>query len=265
MIPTANGRRKEAHMRTDVMFSSQKEDWTTPQAFYDKLDEEFHFTLDAAASDENHKCGKWFTQDQDALKQDWGGETVFLNPPYGRKTGNFVKKAYEEHCKNNITVVMLLPARTDVAWFHDYILGKAEIRFIRGRLKFGGAKNNAPFPSMVAVYRRIDNHAPTAITVGERENKMEQYYIIRADKAGVFFGQIESRNGDEVAMKNVRRIWYWDGACSISELAVNGTAKPDNCKFSVIVESMTILGVCEIIKCTDKAVKSIKAVKEWKY
>ena len=94
---------------------------------------------------------------------------------------------------------------------------------------------------------------------------MEQYYIIRADRAGVFFGQIESRNGDEVTMKNVRRLWYWNGACSLSELATNGTKRPDDCKFTVTVESMTILGVIEVIKCTDKAVKSIKAVREWKF
>lgn len=93
---------------------------------------------------------------------------------------------------------------------------------------------------------------------------MEQYYIVRADKAGVFFGQIEGRNGDEVTMKNVRRIWYWDGANSISQLAVDGTAKPNNCKFTVTVEQMTILGVIEIIPCTEKAAKSIKGVREWR-
>ena len=93
---------------------------------------------------------------------------------------------------------------------------------------------------------------------------MEQYYIVRADKAGVFFGQIESRNGGEVTMKNVRRIWYWDGANSISQLAVDGTAKPNNCKFTVTVEQMTILGVIEIIPCTEKAAKSIKGVREWR-
>lgn len=94
---------------------------------------------------------------------------------------------------------------------------------------------------------------------------MEQYYIIRADRAGVFFGQIKHKEGGEVTMQNVRRLWYWDGACSLSELATNGTKKPGNCKFTVTVESMTILGVIEVIKCTDKAVKSIKAVEEWKY
>lgn len=109
----------------------------------------------------------------------------------------------------------------------------------------------------------VFNFAPTANS-RRKINIMEQYYIIRADRAGVFFGQIESRDGSEVTMKNVRRLWYWDGACSLSQLAVDGTKKPNNCKFTVTVESMTILGVIEVIKCTDKAVKSIKAVKEWK-
>lgn len=93
---------------------------------------------------------------------------------------------------------------------------------------------------------------------------MNQYYIVRADRAGVFFGEIESRNGSEVTMRNVRRLWFWDGSCSISQLAVDGTKKPSNCKFSVVVEEMTILGVIEIIPCTEEAVESIQAVKEWK-
>ena len=82
-----------------------------------------------------------------------GGHTVWCNPPYCRKTGLWVKKAYEEHQHTGCTVVMLLPSRTDVRWFHDYILGKAEIRFIKGRLKFGENKNSAPFPSIVVIYR----------------------------------------------------------------------------------------------------------------
>lgn len=93
----------------------------------------------------------------------------------------------------------------------------------------------------------------------------QQYYIVRADRAGVFFGQIENRNGSEVTMRNVRRIWYWDGANSISQLAVDGTKKPDSCKFTITVESMTILGVIEIIPCTANATKSILGVREWKF
>lgn len=140
-------------MNTKVLFSSKEEKWETPQDFFDKLNEEFHFTLDAAASPDNAKCTNYFTEEQDGLAQSWGGHTVWCNPPYCRKTGLWVKKAYEEHQRTGCTVVMLLPSRTDVKWFHDYILGKAEIRFIKGRLKFGGSKNSAPFPSIVVIYR----------------------------------------------------------------------------------------------------------------
>ena len=140
-------------LNTKVLYSSKEEKWATPQDFFDKLNEEFHFTLDAAASPENAKCANYFTEEQDGLAQSWGGHTVWCNPPYCRKTGLWVKKAYEEHQRTGCTVVMLLPSRTDVRWFHDYILGKAEIRFIKGRLKFGGNKNSAPFPSIVVIYR----------------------------------------------------------------------------------------------------------------
>lgn len=140
-------------LNTKVLFSSKEEKWATPQDFFDKLNDEFHFTLDAAASSDNAKCANYFTEEQDGLVQSWGGHTVWCNPPYCRKTGLWVKKAYEEHQRTGCTVVMLLPSRTDVRWFHDYILGKAEIRFIKGRLKFGGNKNSAPFPSIVVIYR----------------------------------------------------------------------------------------------------------------
>lgn len=137
-------------MNTDVMFSSKTEMWATPQDFFDKLNDEFHFTLDAAAIQENAKCDRFFTPEDDGLSQMWDG-VVWCNPPYCRQTGKWVKKAYEES-KKGTTVVMLLPCRPDVSWFHDYILGKAEIRFVRGRLKFGGSSNSAPFPSMVVVF-----------------------------------------------------------------------------------------------------------------
>ena len=88
--------------------------------------------------------------------------------------------------------------------------------------------------------------------------------IVRADRAGVFYGEIKARTGDEVVMTNVRRLWYWDGAASISQLAVDGTVRPDNCKFTVVVPEMTILGVIEIIPCTEKAIKSIEGVAVWK-
>lgn len=91
-----------------------------------------------------------------------------------------------------------------------------------------------------------------------------QKVIIRADKAGVFFGEIEKRDGSEVVMNNVRRLWYWDGAASLSQMAVDGVSNPDRCKFTIVVPKMTILGVIEIIPCSEKAIKSIEGVSEWK-
>ena len=131
------------------MFTSNTDLWETPQDFFDELDKEFGFDLDVCALPENAKCQRYFTPDVDGLKQDWSG-TVWCNPPYGRQIKKWVKKAAEAAC----TVVMLVPARTDTGWFHDYIYGKTEVRFIRGRLKFGEAKWNAPFPCMVVIWRR---------------------------------------------------------------------------------------------------------------
>ena len=88
--------------------------------------------------------------------------------------------------------------------------------------------------------------------------------IIRADRAGVFFGTLKEKNGSEVTLADVRRIWYWSGANSLSQLAVDGTRNPSNCKFTVVVPEMTVLGVIEIIPCSDKAIKSIEGVAEWK-
>ena len=140
-------------MNKELMFSSKTDMWSTPQKFYDKLNDEFNFTLDPCATEDNAKCDNFFTVDDDGLKQDWSGNIVFCNPPYGRAIKDWVKKSYEESLKNNTTVVMLIPSRTDTIYFHDFIYGKAEIRFIKGRLKFGDAKNSAPFPSIVVIYR----------------------------------------------------------------------------------------------------------------
>lgn len=134
--------------------SSKTDNWATPQDFFDKLNEEFHFTLDPCANEENHKCNLFFTKEQDGLTKDWGGHVVFCNPPYGKEIADWVRYSYEQSQKPNTTVVMLIPARTDTRYFHDYIYGKAEIRFIKGRLKFGDATTAAPFPSMVVVYRK---------------------------------------------------------------------------------------------------------------
>ena len=134
----------------ETLMSSSSCEWETPNALFRELDEEFHFTLDVASTDENAKCRKHFTRADDGLSQNWGGETVWCNPPYGREIGAWVERC-QEHGENG-TAVMLLPVRTDTAWFHKYVLGKAEIRFLRGRLRFNNAKNNAPFPSMIVIY-----------------------------------------------------------------------------------------------------------------
>ncbi len=140
-------------MNTEVMFSSATDLWATPQAVFDQLNAEFIFNLDPCATPENAKCANYFTIDIDGLSQSWGGHNVFCNPPYWKHLPRWVKKAYEESKKPNTTVVMLIPARTDTRYFHEYIYHKAkEIRFIKGRLKFGESKNSAPFPSMVVVF-----------------------------------------------------------------------------------------------------------------
>lgn len=142
-------------MVTKGLFTSNTDEWYTPIDFFNELDAEFHFNLDPCATDENHKCDRYFTKEIDGLSQKWGGSRVFCNPPYGRVIGEWVKKAYEESKLPNTLVVMLLPARTDTQWFHNYIYHKAEIRFIKGRLKFGGSNQGAPFPSMVVIFRRL--------------------------------------------------------------------------------------------------------------
>ena len=134
-----------------AQFSSQKDAWETPQDFFDRYDERFHFNLDAASTDDNAKCKNHFTVSDDGLSQNCGGCRVWLNPPYGREIGRWVQKAWEESQKPETLVVCLLPARTDTAWFHDYCT-KGKITFVRGRLKFGDSKNSAPFPSMVVEF-----------------------------------------------------------------------------------------------------------------
>lgn len=138
-------------MNTELMFSSKTDLWSTPQDFFDELNEEFGFTTDVCATPENAKCNRFYTIEEDGLKQEWEG-VCWCNPPYGREIAKWVKKAYESRC----VTVALIPARTDTRWFHNYIYGKAEIRFVRGRLKFGSAQYNAPFPSMVVIWR--NNH-----------------------------------------------------------------------------------------------------------
>ena len=139
-----------------ALFTSTTEEWATPQDFFDTLDAEFHFTLDPCSTDENAKCAKHYTKADDGLSKDWANETVFCNPPYGREMPKWIVKC-AEHGNRGGTAVMLIPARTDTKAFHDYIYGKAEIRFIKGRLCFidqnGNNTGRAPFPSMLVVFR----------------------------------------------------------------------------------------------------------------
>ena len=135
-----------------VHYSSKSNEWATPQYLFDELDREFNFTLDPCATDENTKCDKYYTIEDDGLKQDWSNDIVFMNPPYGRGIKHWIQKAYEEYDKG-ATVVCLIPARTDTTYWHEYIFNKAtDIRFLKGRVKFGDSKNSAPFPSAVVVF-----------------------------------------------------------------------------------------------------------------
>lgn len=139
-------------MKTETLFSSKNDEWRTPTAFFEKLDDEFFFTLDPCSP------GIWVRNktigigDQDGLELDWGGHTVWCNPPYSQ-IKKWVRKCYYEGHKPNTTVVMLVPSRTDTKWWHNYVQHKAEVRFIKGRLRFSGAKENAPFPSAIVIYR----------------------------------------------------------------------------------------------------------------
>ena len=141
---------------TQLMFSSKSNEWATPQPFFDKLDEKFNFTLDPCATEKTAKCKKYYTAKDDGLSKSWEGETVFVNPPYGKELKHWVKKSYEESRNANTTVVLLCPALTDTQYFHNYMMKASELHFIKGRLKFENdskEKNSAPFPSVVAVFK----------------------------------------------------------------------------------------------------------------
>jgi len=136
-------------------------EWETPQELFDRLDAEFHFTLDPCATSENAKCSKFYTKADNGLIQSWKEERVFMNCPYGQEIKDWAEKAYAEthgYFGNRAEIVVgLLPARTDTQWFHDFVYGKAEIRFLRGRLKFevdGVPQGSSTFPSMIVIWRR---------------------------------------------------------------------------------------------------------------
>lgn len=143
-------------MNKELMFSSKDMTWETPKDVFDKLNEEFNFTLDPCCSERTKKCDKYYTEKTNGLIQDWSKDVVYVNPPYGRDITHWVKKSYEESLKGAI-VVMLIPSRTDTKWFHEYIYGKAEIRFMKGRVKFlqdGVQKDAAPFPTMIVIFKK---------------------------------------------------------------------------------------------------------------
>ena len=139
-------------MINNVLFTSNSDEWATPQDIFDKLNSEFDFDLDPCATSDNHKTDIYFTVEQNGLIQNWSGHKVFCNPPYS-KIDKWVEKAYREGRKDRTLVVMLIPARTDTRYFHNFIYNRVEIRFIKGRLKFGQSKNCAPFPSMIVIFR----------------------------------------------------------------------------------------------------------------
>lgn len=194
-----------------ALLSSKNMCWCTPQDFFDKLNEEFDFVLDAAATDKTAKCGTYFTPETDGLSQSWDrGGAVFCNPPYGREIGKWVQKAHEEAIAGGYPIVLLIPARTDTSYFHDHIYGKAEIRFIRGRLRFtdddGNAADPAPFPSMVVIY----NAARANKTRKEGTGMADRFKICPHCGAHLDFGEkcdceAEAESGGNAGQKKKER------------------------------------------------------------
>lgn len=135
----------------NILFSSKNEVWETPHDLFNSLNKLYQFTLDPCANRENANCEKYYTIEDNGLLQSWKGERVFCNPPYGRNIGSWIRKCYDEVMLNDCElVVLLVPARTDTAWFHDYIYNKFDIEFLRGRLTFS-CVGRAPFPSMIVI------------------------------------------------------------------------------------------------------------------
>lgn len=142
-------------MINEALFTSNSDEWFTPQSFFDEINKEFNFSMDAAATKKNAKCINYWTKETDGLKQDWRGWVVYCNPPYS-EIKLWVEKAYHESLKGT-KIVLLIPVRTDTKYFHSFIYGKAKLRFIKGRIKFEcddktKKLNSAPFPSMLVIY-----------------------------------------------------------------------------------------------------------------
>lgn len=141
-------------------FDSIKNDWETPDDLFQTVNQEFGFTLDVAASPHNAKLARFITKEQDSMQTSWGTEVCWLNPPYGEgyKLAEWVKKAHRESTLG-ATVVMLIPARTNTRWFHDFCLKYGEVRFIKGRPKFGDAEHGLPQPLCFVIFRPVGNPA----------------------------------------------------------------------------------------------------------
>lgn len=137
-------------MINDGMMTSKTDEWATPQWLFDKLNKIYAFTLDPCCTVESAKCVLFHTKEDDGLTRPWHHHRVFMNPPYGRTIGTWMAKAYNESLQGAL-VVCLVPSRTDTAWWHNIAM-KGQIQFLRGRLKFGTAKNSAPFPSAIVVF-----------------------------------------------------------------------------------------------------------------
>ena len=138
-------------MNTKALFSSATDSWETPQDLFDYYNKIFKFDIDLCAEESNAKCKIYYSKEVDSLKQDWKG-TCWLNPPYGREIHLWMKKAYDASVENDACIVALIPARTDTKWWHDYVKKAYKVEEIKGRLKFGNAKNSAPFPSAVVIF-----------------------------------------------------------------------------------------------------------------
>ena len=154
-----------------ALVSSKSNEWATPQDLFDELNKEFDFTLDPCSRNGNHKCANYFTQKENGLLQSWNKNSVFMNPPYGGQTGFWIRKAYEESIRG-ATVVCLIVSATDRSYWHDFIFPHAaQIRFLRGRLKFGDSKLSAPFASAIIVFDGRKKYSHKFVAIDRRDDR----------------------------------------------------------------------------------------------
>lgn len=151
------------------MFTAKQSNWATPHYIYSFLDRIFYFEHDLCADDSNAKSDSFITKRTDAFSVEWNG-SCFMNPPYGKQIKNWVRKAYLEGSREGNTIVCLIPSRTDSSWWHDYVMKSAEIWFIRKRIKFQGAKYNAPFPSCVVIFNGNEGPIVKSISINHNGN-----------------------------------------------------------------------------------------------